>query len=67
MRHDSRKPSSKYIKITLQTFFTFNKIDELYSHLERGYSQNFRPTLVHSMERLLGIIIINYKQRYLEL
>lgn len=51
----------------LNSFFTFNKIDELYSHLERGYSQNFRPTLVHSMERLLGIIIINYKQRYLEL
>lgn len=49
----------------LSSFFTVNKIDELYSMLEKGYSENKRPTVVHSIERLFGIIIVNYKNTYL--
>ena len=44
-----------------------NVIDDIYSHLEKGYMSNNTPTYVHSMERLLGILIINYKKKYLEL
>jgi lipopolysaccharide biosynthesis protein len=51
----------------LKSFFTVNVIDDIYSHLEKGYMSNNTPTYVHSMERLLGILIINYKTKYLDL